>query len=72
MGKALWVVAALLAAWCMPASAQTCGVATNAEDSAIASTAQELVKDKPTRLDKLTALHAFVRDEIAQAKTQYG
>ena len=72
MKKALGVVAALLAVWCLSACAQTCDVATNAEDSLIAAKAQELAKDKPARLNKITALHTFVRDEIAQAKTQYG
>lgn len=37
-----------------------------------ATKAQELTKDKTDRLDRLQALHTFVRDSIAQAKTQYG
>ena len=72
MKQLLWIVSIFVLLWMMPVRAQQCDVVTNAEDSIIAQKAQELVKDKPTRFEKLAALHAFVRDEIGQAKTQYG
>ncbi len=43
-----------------------------AEDKAVEAKATELLTGKTTRLDKITVLHSFVRDEIDQAKTQYG
>ena len=47
------------------------GSSTN--DAALfAAKAKELAAGKNTRVDKIIALQAFVRDEIAQAKTQYG
>ena len=52
--------------------AQTCNTVTNSDDSVFQTKAQELTQDKVSRLDKLQALHTFVRDEIAQARTQYG
>jgi hypothetical protein len=40
--------------------------------SNIVAKAQQLVTGKTTRLQKLTALQTFVRDDIAEARTQYG
>ena len=55
----------------LSASAQSAAPAVG-DDAAFLAKAQELTKDKVSRLDKLQALQTFVRDEIAQAKTQYG
>jgi|GEM_PF-3928021 len=53
-------------------AADSCGEAATGDDKAIATKAKELVTGKNTRLEKISALHSFVRDEIGQAKTQYG
>jgi hypothetical protein len=50
-------------------SAQT---ATNGDDKAFTDKAKELTQGKDTRIEKLIAVHAFVRDEISQTKTQFG
>jgi len=47
-------------------------VSTNVEDQVFTTKATELTSSLTGRVDKIIALHAFVRDEIAQAKTQYG
>ncbi len=36
-----------------------------------ATKAQELTSERETRIDKLIAVHAFVRDEIRQIKTSF-
>jgi len=41
-------------------------------DKAMGDKATELVIGKNSRLEKISAIHSFVRDEIGQAKTQYG
>ena len=51
------------------ASAQT---ASNAENQVFLAKAAELTSGLTGRVDKVIAVHAFVRDTIAQATTQYG
>ncbi|MDD4868926.1 MAG: hypothetical protein PHR77_00090 [Kiritimatiellae bacterium] len=52
-------------------AAEACGGAGTADDQLIASKAKELVKDKTTRIEKISALHSFVRDEINQIEAKY-
>jgi len=71
MKKALWYVSVaicLMGLLCCPASGQ----ATNASDSVFAAKAKELTTGKASRMARLTALHTFVRDGVAQCQTQYG
>ncbi len=42
------------------------------DDSAIAAKAAEITKDKTQRIEKDLAVYSFVKDQIAQAPTQYG
>jgi hypothetical protein len=44
----------------------------SSDDKVVDAKANELLAGKTTRLDKISALHTFARDEIGQAKTQYG
>lgn len=44
----------------------------SADDKAIGDKATELVTGKNLRLEKISVIHSFVRDEIGQAKTQFG
>ena len=53
------------------AGAQEQAAVTN-EAAVFKAKADELIKGKPARIEKLAAIQAFVRDEIAQAPTQYG
>jgi hypothetical protein len=46
--------------------------ATNDDGKIFADKAKELTQGKNTRIEKLIAIHSFVRDDIAQAKTQFG
>ena len=67
---------ALLVCWLTlflfsPATPAAENAATN-DAVLFAAKARELTAGKDTRIDKIIALQAFVRDEIAQAKTQYG
>ncbi len=41
-------------------------------DAVFGAKAKELVAGKTARPDKITAVHAFVRDSIRQVTTQYG
>lgn len=41
-------------------------------DDPVAKQAGQLVDGKTSRIDKLIAVHVFVRDEISQTKTKYG
>ena len=52
-------------------AAEACGGAVTADDQLIASQAKGLVKDKTTRLEKISVLHSFVRDEISQIEAKY-
>jgi hypothetical protein len=71
--KPILAVAALMISLCGgPVFAQSCDPADGSDTNAIAVKAQELTKDKSARIDKLMALHTFVRDEVALARTQYG
>ena len=49
-----------------------CATPEAGDDKAFDTKAKELLTGKNTRLEKISALHSFVRDEIGQAKTQYG
>ncbi len=42
------------------------------EDGLIDAKTEELVAGKETRFEKISALYAFVRDDITQIKTEYG
>lgn len=53
-------------------AADSCGTAAKADDNPIETRAKELVAGKNTRLEKISAIYSFVRNEIGQAKTQYG
>jgi len=44
---------------------------TEAGENDFHSTAAKLSEDKQTRVEKVIALHAFVRDEIREVKAQY-
>lgn len=47
--------------------------ASKEEDPAVfAAKAKELTTGKTSRLEKIAALHAFVRDQIAEVPTNYG
>jgi len=46
--------------------------ATNDVNAVFATKATELTSALTGRVDKIIALQGFVRDEIAQAQTQYG
>ncbi len=66
-GKPVWVaLILLLAGWVYGAGGS------DSVDQAVRQRALELVAGKTTRFDKLVALQLFVRDEIAQANTEYG
>ncbi|MEI6970626.1 MAG: hypothetical protein WCL44_03835 [bacterium] len=54
------------------ARAQSCDSNTNSDDKVFVTKAQELTQGKNTRLEKLQAIHSFVRTEISQAKTEFG
>jgi hypothetical protein len=41
------------------------------EQEAFAKKAQELTQDKTSRMDKLSVIHAFTRDEIREVQTSY-
>ena len=41
-------------------------------DAVFDAKANELVAGKSSRLEKITAIHIFVRDSIRQVETQYG
>ena len=56
----------------LSAHAQCAPDAASPDDGIFLTKAQELTQGKETRLDKLLAIHAFVCNEVAQAKTQYG
>ena len=53
-------------------AADACGNTATNDDQLITAQAQELVKGKTTRLEKVSAIHSYVRDQIGQSKTQYG
>ncbi|MDD4868924.1 MAG: hypothetical protein PHR77_00080 [Kiritimatiellae bacterium] len=42
------------------------------DDTGINSKSKELVAGKNTRLEKISAVYSFVRDEISQIDNQYG
>ncbi len=41
-------------------------------DDPVAKQAGQLVDGKTSRVEKLIAVHGFVRDQIGQTKTKYG
>ena len=63
---------ALLAILLVALYGYTQSSSTNSDNGVFSTKALELTKEKTDRIDKLQAIHTFVRDSIGQAKTQYG
>ena len=68
--RRFWLVLPILA-WCMTSvHAEEAG--TEEKDTPFAVKARELTAGKESRVEKVMALHAFVRDRIEQVETRYG
>ncbi len=69
MSKKVWFLPlAFLAVW-LPLS-NTFSSSDNADP--FRSTSERLLENTPGRLDRILALHTFVRDEIVEIPSQYG
>jgi len=49
-----------------------CDEAQSGAPDVFATAAAKITDTKTDRLDKIMALHAFVRDNVAETRTQYG
>jgi len=72
MRKILFLAMLTVLLFAFSGYAQTAPATAAAQPPAFQVKADELIKDKATRLEKIQAIHAFVRDQIDQAPTQYG
>jgi hypothetical protein len=54
------------------AATPSCATPQTADEKAVQAKAHELMVGKTARLDKILTLQIFVRDEIGQAKTEFG
>lgn len=71
MKKQGWL-ALLVAVPLMVGASGQADSAADPEAAQIKALAEKLVQARAERAEKVAAVHQYVRDEIAQAKTQYG
>jgi hypothetical protein len=66
------VIPIILLALMIALSRVSAGDTYDVDGTVINSKSKELVAGKKTRLEKISAVYSFVRDEISQIDNQYG